>query len=78
MEKRWLVIFIGLLVLIVLYWTRYQVVGPISTPGSEYSLPSAGFYKINRLTGEIIVVSGIESLRVKSIEETLREKKTPK
>lgn len=49
MEKKFLVICGAILLLVVLFWTRYQVV---PAPGP------VGFYKINRLTGEIYAVEG--------------------
>lgn len=50
-------LFVILIIFIILYWTRYQVVR-----GSE-----RGFYMINRLTGEITWVKGQE--REKVLEE---------
>ena len=45
MNKKWVILGISLLV-IILYWTRYQVV-------ETHTGDSAGFYKINRITGQI-------------------------
>lgn len=64
MEKKWLVVFIVILVLLGLYWTRYQVV-QLSGVG--------GFYKINRFTGGITLVAGTFSQPVRGVAETRAE-----
>jgi hypothetical protein len=64
MDKK----FIGLLTLIVLfvftllYWTRFQV---IDVPAME----GVGVYKINRLTGETVLVSGLDQIRIMPVKD---------
>lgn len=53
MNKKWLIILISVLVLITLYWTRYQTIEVRDT-----------CYKINRLTGETTWIRGGESYQV--------------
>jgi hypothetical protein len=59
-KKSW-IICIVVLVLIGLYWTRYQVV-QLSGVG--------GFYKINRFTGQVTLVAGTFTQPVRGIAET--------
>lgn len=58
MKNKFAIIFMGVLVLIALYWTRYQVVEVHVTNG-------AGFYMINRFTGEITQVAYQKMYKVK-------------
>lgn len=61
MTQRFWIILVCVLVLLGLYWTRYQVV-ELSGVG--------GYYKINRLTGSATLVAGTFSQPVRSIAET--------
>lgn len=64
MDKK----FIGLLALTVLfvvtllYWTRFQVV-------DVHAMNGVGFYKINRLTGETVLVSGLDQIRILPVKD---------
>jgi hypothetical protein len=64
MDKK----FIGLLTLIVLfvftllYWTRFQVI-------DVHAMNGVGFYKINRLTGETVLVSGLDQIRIMPVKD---------
>ncbi len=64
MEKKWQVVGIIVLVLILItfYWTRFQVI-PVN-----YAYAPA-FYKISRLTGEVHLVVGKEFVTVEKAEE---------
>ena len=64
MEKKWQIIgiTIAVLIVVVLYWTRFQVI-PVN-----YAYAPA-FYKVNRLTGEINLVVGKEFVAVEKAEE---------
>ena len=64
MSKKWWLICIAVLVLIGLYWTRYQVV-ELSGVG--------GFYKINRFTGRVSLVAGTFTQQVRGVAETRAE-----
>jgi hypothetical protein len=64
MDKKLWIIFISVLVLIGLYWTRYQVV-ELSGVG--------GFYKLNRFTGQLTLVAGTLTQPVRGITETRAE-----
>jgi hypothetical protein len=64
MDRKTIFIVVGVLVVILLYWTRIQTV-PLSGVG--------GFYKINRLTGNIMLVAGTFSQTVKGVSETRME-----
>ncbi len=64
MDKKLCVIFIAVLVLLGLYWTRYQVV-QLSGVG--------GFYKINRFTGQVTLVAGTFTQPVRGVAETRAE-----
>ena len=61
MTKKCWIIGIAVLVLIGLYWTRYQVV-QLSGVG--------GFYKINRFTGQITLVAGTFTQPERGVAET--------
>ena len=64
MDKK-IIVIVGLAVLLVLtmlYWTRFQVV-------DVHAMNGVGFYKINRLTGETILVSGIDQIRISPVKE---------
>lgn len=53
-----IIIILIIIVVLVLYWTRYQIV-------EIHDKETVGFYKIDRLTGEIILVRGKRSFEVK-------------
>jgi hypothetical protein len=61
MDRKAILIIITVLVVIFLYWTRFQTV-ELSGVG--------GFYKVNRLTGQTTLVAGTFSQAVKGISET--------
>jgi hypothetical protein len=64
MDKK-LVGLLGLIVLFVftlLYWTRFQVV-------DVHAMNGVGFYKINRLTGETVLVSGLDQIRILPVKD---------
>lgn len=61
MDRKAVLVIIAVLVVILLYWTRFQTV-ELSGVG--------GFYKINRLTGKTVLVAGTFSQAVKGIAET--------
>ncbi len=64
MDKK-IIVIVGLVVLFVLtmlYWTRFQVV-------DVHAMNGVGFYKINRLTGETVLISGIDQIRVQPVKE---------
>jgi len=61
MERKTILVIIAVLVVIFLYWTRFQTV-ELSGVG--------GFYKINRLTGQTTLVAGTFSQAVKGVSET--------
>jgi hypothetical protein len=60
-----IIIVIGLVVLFVftlLYWTRFQVI-------DVHAMNGVGFYKINRLTGETVLVSGLDQIRIMPVKD---------
>jgi len=64
MDKK-IIVIVGLVVLFVLtalYWTRFQVV-------DVHAMNGVGFYKINRLTGETVLISGIDQIRVAPVKD---------
>jgi hypothetical protein len=64
MEKKFIIV-IGLIVLFVftlLYWTRFQVI-------DVHAMNGVGFYKINRLTGETVLVSGLDQIRIMPVKD---------
>ena len=64
MDKK-IIIVIGLVVLFVftlLYWTRFQVI-------DIHAMNGVGFYKINRLTGETVLVSGLDQIRILPVKD---------
>ncbi|NTV43873.1 MAG: hypothetical protein HGA73_01860 [Syntrophaceae bacterium] len=64
MDKK-LVCLLGLIVLFLftlLYWTRFQVV-------DVHAMNGVGFYKINRLTGETVLVSGLDQIRILPVKD---------
>jgi len=64
MDKK-LVCLLGLIVLFLftlLYWTRFQVV-------DVHAMNGVGFYKINRLTGETVLVSGLDQIRIMPVKD---------
>ena len=64
MDKKIIVIvgFIVLFVFTLLYWTRFQVV-------DVHAMNGVGFYKINRLTGETVLVSGLDQIRIMPVKD---------
>ena len=61
MNKKWIMILGIVLVVIMLYWTRYQIV-------EIHSGNFPGCYKINRLTGKITWIANNQSRTVKEEE----------
>jgi len=64
MEKKFVVV-IGLIVFFfftLLYWTRFQVI-------DVHAMNGVGFYKINRLTGETVLVSGLDQIRILPVKD---------
>jgi hypothetical protein len=64
MDKKF-VVMIALVVLFVftlLYWTRFQVI-------DVHAMNGVGFYKINRLTGETVLVSGLDQIRIMPVKD---------
>jgi len=66
MNSFWRIIAVAVLVLLLigLYWTRFQIV-PVN-----YAYAPA-FYKINRLSGEITLTVGKEFVQVKEVDEKM-------
>jgi hypothetical protein len=64
MTKKFWIVCIAVLVIIGLYWTRYQVV-QLSGVG--------GFYKINRFTGTVNLIAGTFTQPVRNTAETRAE-----
>ncbi len=58
MKAKWILIMVAVLVVLGMYWTRYQVV-ELSGVG--------GFYKISRLTGSTELIAGVLTQPVKNI-----------
>lgn len=58
MKVKWILIIVAVLVVLGMYWTRYQVV-ELSGVG--------GFYKISRLTGSTELIAGVLTQPVKNI-----------
>ena len=58
LDKKFIVIvaLVALFVVTLLYWTRFQVI-------DVHAMNGVGFYKINRLTGETVLVSGLDQIR---------------
>jgi len=64
-------IIVALLIVVVFYWTRYQVI-PVN-----YAY-APGFYKVNRLTGEVNLVLGKEYVTVeKAVDRGPRPEAAP-
>ncbi len=64
MDKK-IIVIVGLIVLFVvtlLYWTRFQVI-------DVHAMNGVGFYKINRLTGETVLVSGLDQIRILPVKD---------
>jgi hypothetical protein len=64
---------IVLFVFTLLYWTRFQVI-------DVHAMNGVGFYKINRLTGETVLVSGLDQIRtlpVKDLEQPMLQLPSP-
>jgi hypothetical protein len=51
-----------LFVVTLLYWTRFQVI-------DVHAMNGVGFYKINRLTGETVLVSGLDQIRIMPVKD---------
>ena len=58
MKAKWILIIVAVLVVLGMYWTRYQVVELAGV---------AGFYKINRLTGRTELTAGVLTQPVKNV-----------
>jgi hypothetical protein len=64
MDKKFIGLF-GLTVLFavtLLFWTRFQVI-------DVHAMNGVGFYKINRLTGETVLVSGLDQIRIMPVKD---------
>lgn len=72
MEKKWQIcaIIIAVLIVLVLYWTRFQTV-----PANYAYAPA--FYKINRLSGEVTLVVGKEFVSVEKADERMPRPAAP-
>ena len=66
MDKKWIIILGILLLVMILYWTRYQIVETHTG-----NMPSC--YKINRLTGKITWVVANQSRTVERQEMPQRK-----
>ena len=53
---------VALFVFTLLYWTRFQVI-------DVHAMNGVGFYKINRLTGETVLVSGLDQIRILPVKD---------
>jgi hypothetical protein len=58
MKVKWILMLVAVVIIIGMYWTRYQVV-ELSGVG--------GFYRINRLTGTTDLIAGMLTQPVKGI-----------
>lgn len=58
MKVKWVLIIVAVLMVVGMYWTRYQVVELAGV---------AGFYKISRLTGKTELIAGVLTQPVKNI-----------
>jgi hypothetical protein len=58
MKVKWILMLVAVIIIIGMYWTRYQVV-ELSGVG--------GFYRINRLTGTTDLIAGMLTQPVKGI-----------
>jgi hypothetical protein len=50
------------LFVIVLFWTRYQVI-PV------HAMNGVGFYKLNRITGQVTLVTGLEQINILKVRD---------
>jgi hypothetical protein len=59
MDKKCLIYLAAGVVLLViaLYWTRFQVI-PVN------AMNGVGFYKLNRITGQVTLVTGLEQINI--------------
>jgi len=59
MDKKYLICLVAGVVLLViaLYWTRFQVI-PV------HAMNGVGFYKLNRITGQVTLVTGLEQINI--------------
>jgi len=64
MDKKFVVMIalVALFILTLLYWTRFQVI-------DVHAMNGVGFYKINRLTGETVLVSGLDQIRIMPVKD---------
>jgi hypothetical protein len=58
MKVKWVLIIAGVLVVLGMYWTRYQVVELAGV---------GGYYKISRLTGQTELIVGVLTQPVKGV-----------
>ena len=50
------------LLVIALYWTRFQVI-PV------HAMNGVGFYKLNRITGQVTLVTGLEQINILKVRD---------
>jgi hypothetical protein len=50
------------LLVIALYWTRFQII-PV------HAMNGVGFYKLNRLTGQVTLVTGLEQINILKVRD---------
>ncbi len=64
MDKKCLISLAAGVVLLViaLYWTRFQVI-PV------HAMNGVGFYKLNRLTGQVTLVTGLEQINILKVRD---------
>jgi hypothetical protein len=64
MDKKYLICLAAGLVLLViaLYWTRFQVI-PV------HAMNGVGFYKLNRVTGQVTLVTGLEQINILKVRD---------
>lgn len=64
MDKKCLMYLAAGLVLLVvaLYWTRFQVI-PV------HAMNGVGFYKLNRVTGQVTLVTGLEQINILKVRD---------
>lgn len=58
MKVKWILIMVGALIVVGMYWTRYQVIELAGV---------GGFYRINRLTGQTELIVGVLTQPVKGV-----------
>lgn len=64
MDKKGLICLVAGVVLLViaLFWTRYQVI-PV------HAMNGVGFYKLNRITGQVTLVTGLEQINILKVRD---------